>query len=75
MVKLIFFSAFLCAASAGAALAQGTMQQRAACESDANRICATAIPDAIAVERCLRANMRALSPACRREFRGKAGRR
>jgi hypothetical protein len=48
--------------------AQGTDAQRAACERDAERLCSSAIPDVIAVENCLRANARALSPACRRQF-------
>lgn len=67
----IFFG-FLAVSPAGA---QGTDAQRAACEGDADRLCAAAIPDAIAVERCLRANMRSLSPACQRQFGGKARRR
>ncbi|PPD44157.1 MAG: hypothetical protein CTY15_07905 [Methylocystis sp.] len=54
---------------AGPAAAQGTEQQRAACERDAHRLCAAEEPDAIAVENCLRANMKTLSSACRRQFR------
>jgi hypothetical protein len=75
MMRTIVIAAFLCLAAAGAASAQGTPQQRAACENDANRLCAQAIPDAIAVERCLRAYSRYLSPACKREMRGATGRR
>lgn len=61
-------SALLAFFLAAPALAQGTPEQRAACEGDANRFCDAYIPDAIAVERCLRANMGSLSAACRREF-------
>lgn len=50
------------------ALAQGTAKQKAACEKDSHRLCAEAEPDAIAVEKCLASNMKALSPACRRQF-------
>lgn len=60
-------------------LAQGTAQQRAACEADAHRFCDAYIPDAIAVERCLAANGPRLSTACKAEFgiasRGKGKRR
>lgn len=70
----IFFSltALLACFAAAPAMAQGTASQRAACESDAYRICESQVPDAILVERCLRANMGALSPACRAEFGGPA---
>lgn len=51
------------------AMAQGTAAQQAACERDAERLCSAAIPDVIAVERCLAANMRSLSSACRRQFK------
>ena len=63
--------------TAAPALAQGTPQQRAACTDDAFKFCSAQIPDASAVEKCLRANMGGLSSACRREFhgRGKAKRR
>lgn len=53
------------------ALAQGTAKQKAACEKDSHRLCASEEPDAIAVEKCLKQNMKALSPACRRQFSGK----
>jgi len=49
-------------------LAQGTAQQREACEGDANRICDAYIPDAIAIEKCLRANAGSISAACQREL-------
>ncbi|WP_442753382.1 hypothetical protein ACNHKD_10220 [Methylocystis sp. JAN1] len=51
------------------AMAQGTAAQQAACERDAERLCSEAIPDAIAIEKCLAANMRSLSAACRRQFK------
>ncbi|MCC3246336.1 hypothetical protein LG047_13575 [Methylocystis sp. WRRC1] len=76
----IFFrlSALLAFFAAAPAMAQGTAEQRAACENDAYRFCEAQVPDAIAVEKCLRANMRSLSPGCRAEFgesSGKKGRR
>lgn len=48
--------------------AQGTADQRAACESDAHRVCDAYIPDAIAIERCLRGNAGSISAACRAEL-------
>jgi hypothetical protein len=50
------------------AFAQGTVEQRAACEADANRVCEAYIPDAVAIERCLRANAGSISSACRGEL-------
>lgn len=73
MGKLIVFSALLGLFVVDPAAAQGTARQRAACERDAHRFCAAEQPDAIAVERCLRAHFKLLSKACRRELQ--AGRR
>lgn len=53
------------------AMAQGTAKQRAACEKDSHRFCASAEPDALAVETCLKEHMKSLSPACRRQISGK----
>jgi hypothetical protein len=51
-----------------AALAQGTEQERSACEGDAFRLCFTHIPNVPAIEACLEAKEPELSPACRVEF-------
>jgi hypothetical protein len=53
------------------ALAQGTAKQKAACERDSHKLCASAEPDAIAVEKCLKQNMSSLSKACQRQFKGR----
>jgi hypothetical protein len=50
------------------ALAQGTAKQKAACQRDSHKFCASAEPDAIAVEKCLKEHMSALSKACQRQF-------
>jgi hypothetical protein len=52
-------------------LAQGTPQQRAACESEARWLCSNYIPDENAIKACLLRNLKSLSPACRALFRGK----
>jgi hypothetical protein len=56
--------------AAAPAFATGTEEQRAACTDDAYRWCNDYIPDAYAVERCLRAHIGGLSPACRKELGG-----
>lgn len=58
----------------GPAMAQGSQKQRAACERDSHRFCASAEPDAIAVEKCLNAHKASLSKACQRQFGGKGHR-
>jgi type II secretory pathway component PulL len=50
------------------AAAQGTPEQRAACEQDAYRLCSQYIPDERRTGACLRRNRIKLSPACRRLF-------
>jgi hypothetical protein len=58
----------LCATSAVPQENQGTPEQRAACTSDAFRLCSSYIPDATKVETCLRQNKSSLSNACRSVF-------
>jgi hypothetical protein len=59
---------FLCATSAFAQENYGAPEQRAACASDAFRLCSSYIPDATKVETCLRQNKSGLSNACRSIF-------
>jgi hypothetical protein len=47
---------------------RGTPEQRAACTSDAFRLCASYIPDPMGVESCLRQRKADLSNACRSVF-------
>ncbi|QPF88901.1 hypothetical protein [Bradyrhizobium commune] len=74
MFKFKIALAALLVASLGnsaAALAQedrGTPEQRAACTSDAFRLCASDIPDPARVESCLRHRKLDLSEACRLVF-------
>lgn len=46
------------------------MSAQDACEDDAMRLCSSEIPDASAIERCLRSKVGSLSPACRAQFGG-----
>jgi hypothetical protein len=62
-------------AAATPAAAQGTPEQRAACEQDAYRLCSQYIPDERRTGNCLRRNRISLSPACRRLFSSGRGRR
>jgi len=54
--------------AAAPASAQGSGREH--CTDDAYRLCDAQIPDASAVENCLRANMSRLSRDCRQEFTG-----
>lgn len=65
---IVRLSALLAFVAVAPAFAQGTPQQREACEADANRVCQAYIPDAIAIERCLRGNAGSISAACRAEL-------
>jgi len=55
--------------------AQGTPEQRAACERDAYRFCSQFIPDENRTANCLRRHRVSLSPACRALFSGRRPRR
>jgi hypothetical protein len=70
MRSILRLAILLAAIGAAPALAQGTAQQRSNCTDDAFRFCNAEIPDAFAVEKCLRSNMSRLGRACRREFAG-----
>jgi hypothetical protein len=57
------------------AAAQGTQQQRAACEGDAMRLCSAHVPDVQKITACMSRNRRNLSAACRAVFDGGSKRR
>jgi len=61
------FALALAAAPAGA---QGTPEQRAACEGDAMRLCQQYIPDVNQITACMSRHRGQLSPACRKYFSG-----
>jgi hypothetical protein len=55
------------------AAAQGTPEQRAACQDDALRLCGQYVPDVERITTCMKQNVRHLNPGCRAVF--EAGRR
>ncbi|MFM9162599.1 MAG: hypothetical protein ACKOPH_05975 [Methylocystis sp.] len=72
-MRTIFrLSAVLAVFAVAPAFAEGTPEQKAACENDAYRLCESAVPDAVAIEKCLAAHLSALSADCRSEFSGGA---
>ena len=56
------------------AAAQGTPEQRAACEGDAMRLCGEFVPDAQRITACMQSKRRYLSARCRAVF-NKGGQR
>jgi hypothetical protein len=72
-LSVVAAATFLCATSAFAQENHATPEQRAACTSDAFRLCSSYIPDATKVETCLRQNKSDLSNACRSVFEQGAG--
>jgi hypothetical protein len=50
------------------AAAQGTAEQRVACEDEARWLCSNYIPDADAIKGCMLRNLDQLSPRCRAMF-------
>jgi hypothetical protein len=52
------------------ASAQGTPEQRAACEGDAMRLCQQYVPDVNLVTTCMSRNRSKLSPRCQVYFSG-----
>ena len=57
------------------AAAQGTPQQRAACQDDAMRLCGQFVPDVDRITACMSRKRKLLSPACRVYFTGGKRRR
>ncbi len=70
MRGFFWFGILVALVAAPQAFAQGTAEQRERCRGDAQRFCDAQIPDAIAVEGCLRQHVSQLSPGCRAEFGG-----
>ena len=56
-------------AYASPTLAAGTAEQRAACMSDAFRVCGSEIPNVERITACMKKNVAQLSPGCRAQFK------
>jgi hypothetical protein len=70
MRSIFGFSLLLACLAAAPASAQGTARQRSACTDDAYRFCEKLVPDAAAVESCLKSHFSQLSRACRQQLAG-----
>ena len=73
-VAALFGLALIAAFAASPAAAQGTPEQRAACEDDAMRLCGQFVPDVQRITACMHARRSQLSPRCRAVFSRKRGR-
>jgi hypothetical protein len=65
---LAFASVWALALMSIPAAAQGTPEQRAACQGDAQRLCGQYIPDIGRITACMTQNRRYLSRGCRLAF-------
>jgi hypothetical protein len=68
----VFGLAALCAMALTSpipATAQGTLEQRAACEGDAQRLCGHCIPDIDCITSCMVQRQRLVSAGCRAVMR------
>jgi len=54
------------------ALAQGTQEQRDACQDDAMRLCQQFVPDVDRITACMARHRAQLSPRCRVYFTGRS---
>ena len=74
MLKLIAIAFVLTVIALPGTASAYTQEEQMACQDDAFRLCGHAIPEEQRVKACLIANMRRLSPRCRRMFnRGRRG--
>ncbi len=65
VASLLLGLVVLGAMASSPAAAQGTPEQRAACENDAMRVCGQFVPDVARITSCMRRNCRNLSARCR----------
>ena len=68
MRKLALIAFVLTAATLAAPASAYTQNEQQACPDDAFRLCNHAIPDEQKVKACFIANMKKLSPGCRKVF-------
>jgi len=68
MRKLALIAFVLTVATLSAPASAYTQEEQRACQDDAFRLCNHAIPDEQKVKACFIANMKKLSPGCRKVF-------
>jgi hypothetical protein len=70
MPKIIYVAAMTIGllVTVGKSQAEGTPEQRWACEQDAFRFCGYEIPNVPRITACMAKNIKKLSPACRAQF-------
>ncbi len=69
LLPIAGFAALVCLALMSVpAAAQGTPEQRAACENDAMRLCGDFVPDVDRITACMHRKRAFLSPRCRAVF-------
>jgi hypothetical protein len=68
MLKFALIAFVLTVATLSAPASAYTQNEQQACQDDAFRLCNHAIPDEQKVKACFIANMRKLSPGCRKVF-------
>ena len=68
MRKLALIAFVLTVATFSVPASAYTQEAQQACQDDAFRLCNHAIPDEQKVKACFLANLKKLSPACRRQF-------
>jgi hypothetical protein len=70
-LALMAVLAFMALLAPARVAAQGTPQQRAACEDEARWLCSNYVPDQDQVTACMVRNLHSLSPRCRAVFGSK----
>ena len=60
---------FAIATASTASFAEGTPEQRRACEADAMKFCREFVPNAKRITECMQKNVAKLSPLCRTQFK------
>jgi hypothetical protein len=71
MPKIIYVAAMTIGllVTVGKSQAEGTPEQRWACEQDAFKFCGNEIPNVPRITACMTKNIKKLSPACRAQFK------
>ena len=70
IVLAAFAAVLVCAMASIPAAAQGTPEQRAACQGDAMRLCGQFVPDVERITACMVQNRRYVSRGCRLVIEG-----